>query len=299
MSSDNNERGGAVTLVARILIIVEVAGLALMCLIFSNILPMKYLGIIIGVCVLVLALQIIMVAGGRRVRKKSVASIILSVILIAASVFAIFFMKDFYNNLNKMSTETQKTITTATQSINVYVRKADGLKLMAELSGRNIGILEAQDTKNTNLALEQLEGEFGQKPPTTSFQGILPLLNGLKDGTTDAILVNSAFSTALTENDTTFLDWAELLGTIDVTKEIDDDDLEHQRRAADDPDKDARQIAHGPEAGHGAEGDEEAKRNGHGQGQQKNSEILTEALKEDFDDVHHEKHPFRIPRSRG
>ena len=224
MSSGNyNGKTGAATVTARILLVVEAAALALMCLMLSSILPMKYLGIIIGVCVLVVALQIIMVAG--RAKGRSIASIVLSAILCAAAVFVILFMKNFHDNLNKMSEVTrQKNMTITTQTINVYVRKADDIKLLSELSGKNIGILQLQDTKNTELALQQMNEVLEKDVATTGYQGILPLIKGLENSEVDAILVNSAFSNALTEADTKFLKWAELLGTIDITKEISEEE---------------------------------------------------------------------------
>jgi len=227
MSSENiNHRTGAVTTVARILLIAEAAALALMCLMISSILPMKYLGIIIGVCVLAVALQIIMVAG-RGKKGRSIASIVLSVVLCAAAVFVIVFMKNFHDNLDRMSSVSRKkNMTITTQTINVYVRKADGLKLMSELSGKSIGVLQSQDTKNTQLALEQLDELLEKKVVTTGYQGILPLLKGLENSEVDAIMVNSAFSTALTENDTTFLKWAELLGTIDITRDLSEEEAD-------------------------------------------------------------------------
>ena len=93
MNSENSRGGAALQLIARILVIIEVAGVVLMCLTMNSILPIKYLGIIIGVSVLIIALQIVLVSGGKRVKGRSIASIILSLALIALSVYAVFFIK--------------------------------------------------------------------------------------------------------------------------------------------------------------------------------------------------------------
>ncbi|MBR3396789.1 MAG: LCP family protein [Lachnospiraceae bacterium] len=224
---NNSNKGGALVLIARILLVVEAAALALMCLNVSSILPMRRLGIIIGICVLVIALQIVMVAGGRRYKGRSIASILLSIALCVVSVLVMMFMRNIHTSLEQISETTrQENKVVSTQTINVYVRKADGLKLMTELAGRNIGILEAQDTRNTDLALNQLEAELGEPVQTVGFPGILLILKGLENGEADAILVNSMFASALTENDPAFLEWAELLGTIDITKEQPVDETE-------------------------------------------------------------------------
>lgn len=222
MSSGYNSsnKGSSLVLIARIFLVVEAAALALMCLNVSSILPMRRLGIIIGICVLVIALQVVMVAGGRQHKGRSIASILLSIALCVVSVLVMMFMRNIHTSLEQISETTrQENKVVSTQTINVYVRKADGLKLMAELAGRDIGILQAQDTKNTDLALAQLEAELGEPVLTVGFPGILPIIKGLENGEADAILVNSMFASALTENDPAFLEWAELLGAIDITKE--------------------------------------------------------------------------------
>ena len=231
MSSGYNSsnKGGALILIARILLVVETAALALMCLNVSSILPMRRLGIIIGICVLVIAIQVVMVAGSRRYKGRSIASILLSIALCVVSVMVMMFMRNIHTSLEQISETTrQENKVVNTQTINVYVRKADGLKLMSELAGRDIGILQAQDTANTDQALVQLEAELGEPVSTVAFPGILPIIKGLENGEADAILVNAMFASALTENDPAFLEWAELLGAIDITKEQPVDETEEE-----------------------------------------------------------------------
>ena len=82
MASNKNKKGGATRIVSRIFLLIEVAAFTAMCLMLSRVLPMKYLGILIGVCVLISALQLILVAG--RGSGRNIASIVLSIIFCAA-----------------------------------------------------------------------------------------------------------------------------------------------------------------------------------------------------------------------
>ncbi len=219
MASNHTKKGGATRIVSRIFLLIEVAAFAAMCLMLSRVLPMKYLGILIGVCVLISALQLILVAG--RGTGRNIASIVLSIIFCAAAALAIYFMGSFHTTLDKMSSGSRRQTATI-QTMNIYVRKADNFMVVADLEGRSVGVLQSQDRINTDLALEQIKALCGGSLRIAEFQGILPLINGLANYDADAILINSAFAGAITENDPSFLEWAELLGTVDVTRNPDE-----------------------------------------------------------------------------
>ncbi len=223
--------GGAPAMIARILIIVEAAALVLTCLVLNNILPMKYLGIVIGGSVLLIALQVILVSGGKSLKTRSIFSLILSIVVIAAAVFVVFFIRNTENKLHQV-TETAKVeqqqaagstaVKRVVSSMNVYVRKTDGYTDLGQLQGKTFGVLDRMDDENVALALAQLQEEYNEAPIESRFVGIMPLINSLRDGDTDAILVNTGFETAISDNDSSFKDWAELLCKLDVTQSVDD-----------------------------------------------------------------------------
>ncbi len=219
MASNNTRKGGATRIVSRIFLLIEIAAFAAMCLMLSRVLPMKYLGILIGVCVLISAIQLILVAG--RGTGRNIASIVLSILFCAAAALAIYFMGSFHTTLDKMSSGSRRQTATI-QTMNIYVRKEDNFMVVADLEGRSVGVLQSQDRINTDLALEQIKALCGGSLRIAEFQGILPLINGLANYDADAILINSAFAGAITENDPSFLEWAELLGTVDVTRNPDE-----------------------------------------------------------------------------
>jgi LCP family protein required for cell wall assembly len=147
-------------------------------------------------------------------------------LVIAAAVYVVFFIKKTENQLEQM-TETAK-INSATvrvvSNMNVYARKTDGYTDLDQLKGKTIGVLDMMDTENVDSALAQLTEEFGEEPVAERYVGIMPLINSLKDGTTDAIIINAGYDTAITDNDESFRDWAELLCTMDITEETTEDD---------------------------------------------------------------------------
>ena len=227
MESQNSRSGGALLLIARILVVVEAAGVVLMCLILNNILPLKYLGIVIGVAVLILALQIVLVSGRRGAVARSIISILLSLVLIGLSVYVVFFIRTTENQLNEI-TEAAKVKTTVkvVSTMNVYVRKTDGFTDLSQLQGRPIGVLDMMDDDNVSAALEELGNLFGEAPEEQRYIGIMPLINSLRNNETDAVIVNAGYENAITDNDSSFRDWAELLCTLDITRETTEEETD-------------------------------------------------------------------------
>lgn len=233
MDTENRQESGVLTLIARILVIVEAAGLVLMCLILNNILPLKYLAIFIGVAVVIIALQVLFVSGKRASKVKSIVSIIISLVLIALSVYVVIFIRKTENQLQQMTEETKVATTVKTvSSMDVYVRKTDGITQIMQLSGKKIGVLDQMDEENVAGALDQLGETFGQNVEPAKYAGIVPLINSLKNAETDAIVINTGYSTAVTENDSSFKDWAELLCTLDVSKEAVEEEVKDEKTGA-------------------------------------------------------------------
>ncbi len=229
MDNRRKQNSETLVLIARILIIVEAAVLTLLCLYVSSIVPLKYLAIVIAVGVLLIAVQIILVSGRKKAKGRTIVSVILSIVLIAFSVVVLIFVRNTYSSLEKTQESYYKTVTT---TMNVYVRQDDGYTDISELKGKTFGILALMDRDNTDRAVEQIESQFGEELDIVEETGILSISNALKDGSADAILVNSGYETNITDNDDTFWDWAVLLTSISIEKSISGDETATDSDAA-------------------------------------------------------------------
>lgn len=207
--------------VARVFLIVEIAAIAALAVYLYrlSILPIKYFGIGFAILAVIAAIQGIMIFGKQKGLGKSVISFILSLLLIGVSAFAIVFLLRTYTTLNKIN-ET-KNVTVVSQ-MDIYVRNDDPYQTLADLKGHTFGALELMDAQNTEIAIEQISSELGEEINVTKTVGILPLINSLKEGTVDAIIINTGYHDSLAATDDTFGTWARLLTSFDVERVVED-----------------------------------------------------------------------------
>lgn len=77
--------------------------------------------------------------------------------------------------------------------VTTYVLQDSMVQSAEDLTGKNIGILSALDRTNTDMALEQMESEYGFTPSTKEYDSLTELADGLNQNEVDAILLNEAY----------------------------------------------------------------------------------------------------------
>lgn len=77
--------------------------------------------------------------------------------------------------------------------VTTYVLQDSMVQSAEDLTGKNIGILSTLDRTNTNMALEQMESEYGITPSTKEYDSLTELADGLNQNEVDAILLNEAY----------------------------------------------------------------------------------------------------------
>lgn len=77
--------------------------------------------------------------------------------------------------------------------VTTYVLQDSMVQSAEDLTGKNIGILSTLDRTNTNMALGQMESEYGITPSTKEYDSLTELADGLNQNEVDAILLNEAY----------------------------------------------------------------------------------------------------------
>jgi len=202
-----------------ILLILETIGFAVLIYYLFKILPTRYLLIAIGAFAVILVAQAFLITRKRGVQPKAIISIVLSTLAILISSLIIYELNHFYKSLENTQDTNQYTITT---TMHVYVRKADGIQNLKALSGKTFGIEGTMDGANSKLAEAYIEKTIDASIVTKSLDGIPGLLFGLKEKEVDAIIVNDGYVETFESIDATFSEWAVLLTSFDVSKEVEE-----------------------------------------------------------------------------
>ena len=236
----NKNQGKGLTIASRILMFVQIAAMVLVAFYLKkqDILPDMLYIVMIVVFALIVVFECTLIMRRRFVKWKHIFSIVLSCILIAALLFVFFYMNNIYKKLESMvipsisAEQTEevdefgnvKTLTREpiriTTTMDVFVRSADKYKDLQDLKGKIFGIMEVMDKENTEAAVANISEQLGEPIQTSVQPGILGLTESLKNNKIDAIIVNSGYETAITDNDESFYGWAELLCTVDAETEV-------------------------------------------------------------------------------
>ncbi len=228
----NRNRGKTLKIVSRILLFAQIAAMILVAVYLKkqDILPDIYYLIMVVIFGLIVVFECTLIMRKRFVKWKHVFSTVLSCVLIAALLFVFFYMSGIYSKLEKLTipkttVEAMQSGTSAndykvTTTMDVFVRTEDNYNDLNDLKGKTFGIMDVMDKENTEVAVNNISVELGEEIKTSVLPGVLGLSESLKNKTIDAILINSGYETAIYDNDESFKDWAELLCTVDVEREL-------------------------------------------------------------------------------
>lgn len=184
-----------------ILVFQFVASVTLLgCILFLNILPVKYYLIIIPVLVLLFLFSIIMATVRpkyERNKKYSIKSIIgratsliLSVLMIVLTCF-ITKGADFINNITKTSTNSNV--------ISVYALNDNNIDSIEDLTGKRAGMENNVSAYNMYDVFSELEENTGSHLEKSLYEDYMTLTDALYDNKIDYIVVDQSYKDSIKE----------------------------------------------------------------------------------------------------
>lgn len=162
-------------------------------LISTNLLPTKFLLILVAMLVLIAALIAILTWDSRH-RVRYVIGLIFAILMCVVYGVGTSYIFKGLNTAKEIT-----TVHTETAAVGIYVR-ADDTSDYAQVAGTySYGILAQQDRESTDEAISQIETEYGVTLSTKEYTGLGLLVDGILGHEVDAIIMNSAYLGLLTE----------------------------------------------------------------------------------------------------
>jgi LCP family protein required for cell wall assembly len=201
-----------------VLFVVMVAFLVL--LLYTKLLPMKYLGIIIGVMMLLWLIVLLLVNKFRHKIRFWIGVCLEIIILVVLAVGSVY----IYQTVHALDSITG--VNTEVAEVNVYVKTEDAAESINAITDYQFSILKDLDRENTDSAIEQLELELGTDLEVTEYDNLTDLAKGLRNGKVGAMILNSGYLDVIDEMDgyTDFSSEIKLITTRKVETVVEKDD---------------------------------------------------------------------------
>lgn len=196
-------------------IILFVAVIAFMVLLlYTNLVPLKYIGIIFLTLLILVLLVRVLTLKIRKTIPFIIGAVLTVVVMIVMGVASLYIYKTI-SSLDKI-TGVNKEVT----ALNVYVLQDDKAQTLADTSSYTYGILSELDRENTDTALEQIFTKLGDNIKVTEYSGLTELADGLIKGECQAILLNGGYVDVLDQIDhyTTFSSQVRIVSTEKIEK---------------------------------------------------------------------------------
>lgn len=196
-------------------IIFFVAVIAFMVLLlYTNLVPLKYIGIIFLTLLILVLLVRVLTLKIRKTIPFIIGAVLTVVVMIVMGIASLYIYKTI-SSLDKI-TGVNKEVT----ALNVYVLQNDKAQTLADTSSYTYGILSELDRENTDTALEQIFTKLGDNIKVTEYSGLTELADGLIKGECQAILLNGGYVDVLDQIDhyTTFSSQVRIVSTEKIEK---------------------------------------------------------------------------------
>lgn len=179
---------------------------ALLVILRSNLLPIKYLVAVMVVLLLLFFLSdILMILSARQKRKnrnvtyaKRGLGTTLSVFSIVVSLMVITMLSRLMTTIGNVSGDNTIVVTETT---SVYVMKNDPARNLADAREYVFGYSESYDYENTQKAIAKLESDLEQSIQLQDFEAVVDMVDALYAGEVGAIILNESYVDILEDMD--------------------------------------------------------------------------------------------------
>lgn len=164
-------------------------------LVYTKLLPAKYLAIVCGVLILLVLIVYLLV---RKIRHKVpfIIGVVLMLLVVAVMGFGSLYIYKTVNTIDNIT-----GVNTEVAKIGVYVMNDDAADSINAASGYTFGILASLDRESTDDTVNQLNSELPSPIQTQEYGTLTELADALLRGQTEAIILNQAYLDVLDEMD--------------------------------------------------------------------------------------------------
>ena len=187
-----NKHRSVIGILMVMLLIAAEGGFA-MTVLDSGLLPEKYRIPCAVVFILVPAVVFLLLWDVKN-RIRFLSGLLLWLVLTAALIFGSFWIRNFKQKMSGIMESGTEIV-----KMSVYVRADDPAESLENTSGYKYGILQSLDRENTDRLLKTIEEENAVTPDVKEYPGIIQLVDALRKGESDAIIMNSAFMDVVSE----------------------------------------------------------------------------------------------------
>ncbi|MEA5143306.1 MAG: LCP family protein [Oscillibacter sp.] len=156
-------------------------------------LPTKYFLLAVILLFVLNAAHVVVQIPLRRKKTSKVVCGVIALILSGAMVYGIVASTSLQSALKKISQSPQETNT-----IDVIVLKGSSAQTLADLKGQTFGVTKSMDANTLGAMKAKMSEEIGDVS-TSSYQSISRLADGLYQGSVNAIIINDALLSSLSE----------------------------------------------------------------------------------------------------
>lgn len=175
--------------------------LSLTAILRLDMLPGKYAALVAAVYVIGLlataALIFLPIKKPKNGQTRKMIACVLAVVIIALCMFVFTVVNKVYKTMQTI-TDTPQTDGTTRQ---VFVMKDDPAQTLEDAEDYTFGIVENYDVANTAGAIAAIETQLGSDIQTVAFSSVYEMVDGLYDGSCQAIILNSGYISILEDNE--------------------------------------------------------------------------------------------------
>ena len=178
-----------------ITVLVTIASFLFMCLLVqTRLIPTKYLAIVGGMMLVLVLCVYLVTRNSNQLFFFILGAIATLVIILLYAMGTNYIIK----GMDTLESITETTVEIA--DVGVYVKADDPATNINSATGYRFGILDVLDRENTDKTVAELSSALGTDLTVISYAGLAELVDSiLVTGETDAIIMNSAFLSLLTD----------------------------------------------------------------------------------------------------
>ena len=160
-----------------------------------KVIPTKFIAVI-SLVMLILVLIVGALVWNTDKKIRFVLGVLIAAILGAAFILGSMYVYQTHSALADIS-----GVNTEVTEVGIYVRADDSADSIAATADYVYGVLTDLDRENSDKAIQEVDSEAGKSVKVQEFAGLTELVDGLLNGQTGAIVLNSAYLSVIEEMD--------------------------------------------------------------------------------------------------